>query len=599
MIISAEDLVSFKKCIVCLVVFLFTIPQASLTAKEKADYIVIGAGTAGATMANMLSNDKSTSVILLHNGKNLSQDPEIKYTKNAVFTVISTLFGPPLSQTGDTLSQPNADDRELNWVMGLPEGGTTAINAGAWARGTNEVYSQWQAFGGPEWSTNNIENLYKSLENYVGTTPDPSTRGVGGPLNIRQVPTPTPFSVKFSNAIAAALSVPVVVDYNDPNTPIGVSTQMQYTQSGVEGQLRLSSANAFLNKTVVNSNGKGVNGRKLKVKLKSIALRTIWKGNKAVGVEYFHNGKIKKAYASKGVIVCAGLFSSAFLMHSGVGPKEVLEPLGISVKYNNPNVGQALADQDLLLIAWTTNPADTPISPDNSCTSPQPLPSGITIDKLNTPLFSSLSSTDQTQLLNSLFCNGYAFPGNSIFAQIAWLPAPGGAPNDRQVRFTSVNPFPGIAFTLVDLIQPQSRGSITLGSFNPFDPPVIDNGMFTNSNDLDLYVQTFQTYIKQLNTTLNSMDSKYELLFPTLDIINDTDLLKTFIKEAVMSNQCWQGHCRMAPLSQGGVVDGTGRVYGVENLFVADASITPVPMDGTPMASAYMIAANIARMLQQ
>lgn len=117
-----------------------------------------------------------------------------------------------------------------------------------------------------------------------------------------------------------------------------------------------------------------------------------------------------------------------------------------------------------------------------------------------------------------------------------------------------------MAFTLVDLIQPMSRGSITLSSFNPFVPPVINNGMFTNPNDLNIYVQTFQTYVKQLNATLHEMDSNYELLFPPAEILDDVNLLTAFIKEAVMSNQCWQSHCRMAPLSQGGVVDGTGQV---------------------------------------
>jgi choline dehydrogenase-like flavoprotein len=573
------------------------ITPSILLAKEQVDYIVVGAGTAGATIAKMLSDDHSTSVLVLHNGKNYSQNPDIKYTKNAIFTVISTLFGPPFSITGDTSPQPNVDDRELAWVMGLPEGGTTSVNAGAWARGTDQVYAQWEAFGGPEWSAAIIENLYTSLENYIGTTSNPSTRGIGGPLNIRQVPTPTPFSIKFTQAIIAALGVPFVIDYNDPLTPIGASTQLQYTQNGIDGQLRESSANAFLNEMVVSPNGKGVNGRKLRVKVKSTALRTIWEGNKAVGIEYFHEGKIKKAYSRKGIIVCAGLFSSAFLMHSGVGPKTVLEPLGINVKYDNPNVGQVLADQNLLIIAWATNPMDTPVSPDNSCTSAKTLPGRISLNQLTSPLFASLATADQIQLINALFCNGYAFPENSIFAQIAWLPAPGSLSQTREVRLTSVNPFPGIAFSLVDLVQPLSRGTITINSFNPLDPPVINSGIFANPNDLNLYVSTFQTYIKQLNAALQQMDNKYELLFPSEELIEDTVLLTAFIKEAVMSNQCWQGHCRMAPLDQGGVVDGCGRVYGVENLFVADDSIVPVPMDGTPMASAYLIAANIARLL--
>lgn len=591
----------YKNYLFYLYLFFLTSAHLPINAKEQVDYIVIGGGTAGATISKLLSDDKATSVLLLHNGKNLSEKPDIALTKNAFFTVVSTLFGPPLSQTGDTTPQPNANQRELNWVMGLPLGGTTSVNAGAWARGTDQTYWNWEAIAGPEWSVAIINDLYKSLENYVGVTTHPSARGVGGPLTVRQVPNPTPFSVKFTSALIAATGYPFVLDYNDPSTPIGASTQLQYTQAGAEGQFRLSSANAFLNESVVTSSGKGVDGRKLTVKVKSPALRTIWEGNKAIGVEYFHDGKIKKAYANKGVIVCAGLFSSAFLMHSGVGPKAVLDPLCIPIKYNNPNVGRNLADQTLLLIAWSTNPEDTTISPANTCIKETKIPGGLSFNELSSPLLSTLSPSEQAQLLKSILCNGYAFPGNSIFAQIAWLPAPTTpiSTSEREVRISSVNPFPGIAFSLVDLVQPASRGRIFINSFNPFDPPVIDNGMFTNPADLSLYVQTFQTYIKQLNSTLHMMDNKYSLLFPTPEIIDDVELLTEFIKEAVMSNQCWQCHCRMAPLNQGGVVDSTGRVYGVENLFVADDSIVPVAMDGTPMASAYLIAANIARLLRQ
>lgn len=540
-------------------------------------------------------------MIVLHNGKNLSQTPEIKYTKNALPTIISNLFGPPYSITGETVPQHNVNNNEPTWIMGLPEGGTSSVNAGAWARGTDQVYSQWECFGGPEWSTSIIEKLYKQLENYVGKTKDPSTRGIDGPLNIRQVPKPTRYSKKFTKALSISAGVPIVLDYNDPNTPIGASSRMQYTQTGDKGQLRLSSANAFLNKTVVNSDGEGVNGRKLKVKLKSTALRTIWKGNRASGVEYSQNGKVKKVYAKKGVIVCAGLFSSAFLMHSGVGPKKVLKPLGIPIIYDNPHVGKDLADQTLLITTWATNQADTPMISDSSDATVQLLPGGISVDNLDASFFSSLSKADKIRLLKTIFRKGFPFPGNSIFAQISWLPEPGSSPESdvRKVRIESVNPIPGLAFVIVDLIQPLSRGDITLKSCDPFIPPVINAGIFNNSDDLDLYVEVFQNYIKKLNITLHKMDKKYKLLFPTPDIIDDKHQLKEFIKEAVMSGQCWQSHCRMAPLGKGGVVNGRGKVYGVENLFVADDSIAPVPMDGTPMASAYLIAVNIARMLLQ
>lgn len=551
-----------------------------LTASHHADYVIVGVGTAGAVLAKQLSDDLQTSVFAIHGGKDLNDNPDIKFTKNAFFTVISALFGSPYYQTGNSTPQSNADNRELFIALALPEGGASAINAGAWCRGTTQVYSQWEAIAGPAWSVARIQQIYKDLETYNGTTPNPEFRGFNGPINIRQSTPITTVGAKFTNAIALGTNVPIIEDYNDPLTPIGVCPQVQYTQKGKNGALRVSSATAFLNRNVVTHDGKGVDGRKLRIKFKSYALKTIWEGNKAVGVEYFHKGCVKKAYAKKGVIVCGGLKSSAFLMHSGIGPKKVLEPLDICVKFDNPNVGQGLADQPQVVIAFATNPADTPIESrhNKSCT------------------WCDFLTSKQT-LIDKILCGHIQFPSNSIFSQIAWLPAPFGDPLVRQLRFAAVNPIPGLALCFFDLVQPKSRGSITIKSANPFTLPVIDVGEFTNTSDLDLYTISFQTYIKNINIALQSIDEQYQLIFPNPEILDNLDQLTAFIKEEVGSNQCWQSHCRMAPLEQGGVVNSQGQVYGVQNLYVADDSIVPVGMDGTPMASAYLIAANIAQML--
>lgn len=586
--------------ILCLLCFLCSSSKNSLIAKEKADYIIVGAGTAGATISKLLTDDLKTSAITINIGKNLTQDPDIKYSQNAIFAVLSTLTGANFSQVGLTPPQPHTDDRELPWAIAIPEGGASSINAGAWARGTDQLYSQWEPIAGPEWSVAQILSIYKGLENYNGTTTNPAARGFNGPVDIRQVPEPTTCALKFTQAEITATGFPFVLDYNDPATPIGISSQLQNTQSGPNGKYRVSSATAFLNKTVVTSQGEGVGGRKLQIKYKSTALRTIWKGNKAIGVEYFNNGKIKKAYAKKGVIVCGGLYSSAFLMHSGIGPKDELNSLGIKVKYDNPNVGNALADQTILSTIFLTNPDDTPIS-GTSCGS---LPNDITFNSFAPSFIFNISSIPgisnyKEQLSSFLLCNGSEFPGNSIFAQIAWLPAPGGDPTIRKVRITTSTPIPGIAFALVDLVQPLSRGRITLKSFNPLIPPVVSSNMFSNPDDLALYIQVFQTYIKNINLALHAIDPHYNLIFPDPEILDDVDLLTTFIKEVVAPNQCWQSHCRMAPLDQGGVVNSVGQVYGVQNLYVADNSVNPVAMDGTPMATGYMVAVNMARLILQ
>jgi choline dehydrogenase-like flavoprotein len=161
-------------------------PVQSLSRRPlQADYVVIGLGTAGGAAAHILSSDKKTSVIALHNGEDLTQDPLIKYSQNAPITVISALIGPPLYENGTTTPQPNADDRELPWALALPEGGASSVNAGAYCRGTDQLYAQWEEIAGPRWSVPRITAVYKQLENYHGETSNPASRGYCGPLDIR------------------------------------------------------------------------------------------------------------------------------------------------------------------------------------------------------------------------------------------------------------------------------------------------------------------------------------------------------------------------------------------------------------------------------
>lgn len=517
----------------------------------RADYVIVGVGTAGAVLAKKLTDDKHTSVIALHGGRNLVENEDIKYSRNAEELVASGLLvGPPYYINRETVPQPNADDRELTWVLAKPLGGASSANAGAWLLGTDAVYSQWEALAGPKWSSQRIRRIFTKLEDYHGESDNPTSRGHHGPIDVRQVERPTTVGEKFTQAIITATGVPFVTDYNDPLTPIGVTPQLQYTQKGPNGALRVSSATAFLNHKVMLPNGFGIFGRKLRVHFKSKALKTLWEGNKAIGVEYVQDGQIKRAYANTGVIVCAGLYSSSFLMHSGVGPSATLNALGIPVIYDNPNVGQGLADQANVTVVFATNPADT---------------------------------TDRET--------------NSIFDEIAFLPKPGGDPNTRSVRISATNLAPGVTAALVDLAPSSSRGSITINNANPLASPVIDLGELNDPADLTLFIQALQIYIKNINLAFQTIDPLYQLVYPDPAILDDVGLLTDFIKASVASNQCFQSHCRMAPLAQGGVVDGNGRVYGVQNLIVADNSINPVPMDGTPMSTGYLTAANIALIL--
>lgn len=539
-------------CLLCVSLFSSLMTQELQAKKVSADYVIVGVGTAGAVLAKKLSDDKKTSVVALHIGENLVEDPIIKFVEFTPITVGSAIIGPPFYINGDSVPQVFANDRELLWVLSLPLGGASSVNAGAYCRATNQVNAQWEFLAGPNWSVDRILNVYKELEKYNGETTDPAARGYHGPLDIRQTPNPTQVSLTFTEAVMDATGVPFVLDYNDPQTPIGASSQVQYTQNGPAGELRVSSATAFLNEKVMTPNGIGVKGRKLKVLFESRGLKAIWKGNKAVGVEYLHSGEVKRIFAKKGVVVSAGLMSSPFLLHSGVGSRTLLESLNIPVVFDNPNVGQGLADQPGIRCLFTSNPLDTP---------------------LNSP--------------------------SGLFSQIAWLPSPtgGGNPEKREARLATINLFPGVTLGLFDLAQPLSRGSVSIDSADPLSPPVVNTGILSNSSDLTLFQQVFQIYVKNINLALQAIDPLYRLIFPDPAILDDLELLTFFIKETVASNQHFQSHCRMAPIELGGVVDSTGHVYGVKNLIVADDSIVPQNMDGSPMATAYLIGSNIADLL--
>ena len=209
-------------------------------------------------------------------------------------------------------------------------------------------------------------------------------------------------------------------------------------------------------------------------------------------------GQPNKYSPAKGVIVCAGLGSSPFLLQSGVGPSSVLTPLGIPVVFDNPNVGAGLADQPHVIMLFSSNPND--------------------------------SNSD----------------GNSPFSQIAWLPDPSGVLPGRQLRFTTVDAIPGVTAALLDLCQPLSRGTVSIDSANPLAPPVIDFGILSNPSDLDLLIAGFQIYIQNINAALQAIDPSYQLIFPDPSIISNTPLLTAFIQSSIESNMHFQSHCLMA-----------------------------------------------------
>lgn len=523
-----------------------------------ADYVIIGSGPAGAPIAKMLTDDKSRSVILLEAGSNNTENKRIRlssHIQDTVFHQNARYFW-----LDETITQSNLG-RSFDYISGRTLGGASSVNGTFWIRTSDEKLALWKDFGGKKWSLKRLHRIMKKLEDYHGDTEHPIFRGRKGPVDVRQTAQKAPQGVKFATAFQQALGLPILTDYNDPKTPIGVDERVQWSQRGKSGKYRVSAATAFLNDRIMSKNGKGVHGRKLRVLTKSTALRTIWKGKRAIGVEVLRDGKFTKVYARKEVIISAGINSSQFLQLSGVGPKELLKKYDIPVKFNNVHVGKNLVDHVAVVTVFTANPADK---------APDP---------------------------------------NSPAEVLGFLPSPSGMhPTHRAIQLVGApqpsaiggTPTPNTFAVGVVLCNPKSRGSIQIQSKDPLHMPLVNLAVLENESDLRTLVGAFQDYVLPISEKLSLIDPAYQLLIPSAVVIDDDDLLTEYIKSAVdlpSTVHNYSGHCKMAPLHEGGVVDGAGRVHGVKGLRVADCSIAPIPTDGAGMALAYLIGANIAEQI--
>ncbi|MBW8348950.1 GMC family oxidoreductase [Bacillus sp. IITD106] len=514
------------------------------------DFIVVGTGPAGAVISKILTDDKKTSVLLLEAGDNNDRDRPISDSRFAL--QLEEQFFPEYFWQGEGVPQTGVDDRSFEWTTGRLSGGGSSINGEQYVRPTPAVLNEWKRLLGRMWSPGQAIRSFKQLENFHGETNSPEFHGFNGRLNIRQTPANPPrMTKKLVLAMEQATGFNQILDYNDPKTPIGPFTRWQLFQRN-NGR-RESSSTAFLSSDVMNPNGFGVNGRKLRVLYKSTVLRILFNGKTAIGIEFLKEGKKAQVFARKKVIISAGINSAQLLMLSGIGPSNELLQAGIPVIFNNPNVGKFLTNHTLNTASFTTNPKDVP------------------------------------ELQNDPF---------ALYVGGAFLPNPINSTNDRRRGVQLVGIFSeGTLNIAILFLQPLSRGSITIQNNDPLKIVLADEGFLENNYDLEVVKSIYKTYIKDIAKKLSNIDNNYQLITPTFETIDNDERLEDFIKENFDHNHHQQSSLRMAPFTRGGVVDSFGNVHGVNNLIVADASIIPFTVDGNTSASAYLIGYTIAKHL--
>ncbi len=522
----------------------------------SADYVIVGAGSAGCVLANRLSEDPSTSVLLLEAG---GQDRSINIKAPAAF---GKQFKSKLDWDFSTDPEPGCDNREIFVPRGKSLGGSSSMNAMLYVRGRPLDYDLWEREGATGWGWDAVRPYFlRSEHNERGAS---EHHAVGGPLNVMDERSPRPLTRDFLASCEAA-GIPYVDDYNGPEQD-GCSLA-QVTQK--DGK-RFSTADAYLRPALGRPNLTVVTGAQV--------LGLEWRGERVTGVRYATGRRSREAVAeaTREVILSAGTLNSPqLLMLAGIGPAEQLRALGIDVRVDAPGVGENLQDHPYVGGVW-----DVPSGGGSLLDADTPKALAEWLARKSGPLTSSV-------------CEAFAFVRSR----------PGLPAADLQFHFAPAyfvdngfEEYEGHAVTFGGvLVSPKSRGHVRLRSADPRDKVRILTNSLTEPEDVAALVAGLR--IAREIAACEPFGSKLgREIYPGSEVVDDLDL-EEHTRRNVELLYHPVGTCRMG-VDDEAVVDPELRVRGVEGLRVIDASVMPLVPGGNTNAPTIMIAERAADLIR-